>query len=222
MISLHKEVHEIVLKRVCFEDQEADKREFFFFPQNMSMLDLNVDNITHDHADGNPSTCVQKGLQLKSFLPDISDSKTSNSSVWNPLAEEDSSNSSSDPFLFSLLKKERDDGSEFHHTTAQEAEIVTVTTRTLFPVISDRGGRMASDFNKLGLWGKKSTQWQNNLNLSFPEPGEQKGLRTTTLQQKQPQARKRRRGPKSRSSQYRGVTFYRRTGRWESHIWYGI
>ncbi|XP_068313779.1 uncharacterized protein [Pyrus communis] len=25
--------------------------------------------------------------------------------------------------------------------------------------------------------------------------------------------------PRSRSSQYRGVTFYRRTGRWESHIW---
>lgn len=33
------------------------------------------------------------------------------------------------------------------------------------------------------------------------------------------QARKCRRGPRSRSSQYRGVTFYRRTGRWESHIW---
>ena len=31
---------------------------------------------------------------------------------------------------------------------------------------------------------------------------------------------KSRRGPRSRSSQYRGVTFYRRTGRWESHIWY--
>ncbi|KAJ9158975.1 hypothetical protein P3X46_024511 [Hevea brasiliensis] len=30
---------------------------------------------------------------------------------------------------------------------------------------------------------------------------------------------RRRRGPRSRSSQYRGVTFYRRTGRWESHIW---
>ncbi|XP_052160032.1 APETALA2-like protein 5 [Oryza glaberrima] len=28
-----------------------------------------------------------------------------------------------------------------------------------------------------------------------------------------------RRGPRSRSSQYRNVTFYRRTGRWESHIW---
>lgn len=35
----------------------------------------------------------------------------------------------------------------------------------------------------------------------------------------QVQARKGRRGPRSRSSQYRGVTFYRRTGRWESHIW---
>ncbi|XP_023518569.1 floral homeotic protein APETALA 2-like [Cucurbita pepo subsp. pepo] len=31
--------------------------------------------------------------------------------------------------------------------------------------------------------------------------------------------KKGRRGPKSRSSQYRGVTCYRRTGRWESHIW---
>ncbi|KAL7127346.1 hypothetical protein ABFS83_14G247900 [Erythranthe nasuta] len=35
----------------------------------------------------------------------------------------------------------------------------------------------------------------------------------------QVQAKKSRRGPRSRSSQYRGVTFYRRTGRWESHIW---
>ncbi|EXC27773.1 AP2-like ethylene-responsive transcription factor TOE2 [Morus notabilis] len=39
----------------------------------------------------------------------------------------------------------------------------------------------------------------------------------------QPAAMKKcRRGPRSRSSQYRGVTFYRRTGRWESHIWFGI
>ncbi|GFP95671.1 ethylene-responsive transcription factor rap2-7 [Phtheirospermum japonicum] len=38
-------------------------------------------------------------------------------------------------------------------------------------------------------------------------------------QEQQVQARKSRRGPRSRSSQYRGVTFYRRTGRWESHIW---
>ncbi|XP_022634911.1 ethylene-responsive transcription factor RAP2-7 isoform X1 [Vigna radiata var. radiata] len=36
---------------------------------------------------------------------------------------------------------------------------------------------------------------------------------------RQPLVKKSRRGPRSRSSQYRGVTFYRRTGRWESHIW---
>ncbi|KAJ8437025.1 hypothetical protein Cgig2_010370 [Carnegiea gigantea] len=35
----------------------------------------------------------------------------------------------------------------------------------------------------------------------------------------QPIMKKSRRGPRSRSSQYRGVTYYRRTGRWESHIW---
>ncbi|XP_060170204.1 ethylene-responsive transcription factor RAP2-7 isoform X2 [Lycium barbarum] len=38
-------------------------------------------------------------------------------------------------------------------------------------------------------------------------------------QQQQQPVKKSRRGPRSRSSQYRGVTFYRRTGRWESHIW---
>nr|WPD49283.1 APETALA2-like protein [Agave tequilana] len=36
--------------------------------------------------------------------------------------------------------------------------------------------------------------------------------------QQQQMMKRTRRGPRSRSSQYRGVTFYRRTGRWESHI----
>ncbi|KAJ0771491.1 putative transcription factor AP2-EREBP family [Helianthus annuus] len=38
-------------------------------------------------------------------------------------------------------------------------------------------------------------------------------------QQLKQHVRRSRRGPRPRSSQYRGVTFYRRTGRWESHIW---
>ncbi|CAN1304574.1 APETALA2-like protein 2 [Linum perenne] len=38
-------------------------------------------------------------------------------------------------------------------------------------------------------------------------------------QLQKPPVKKNRRGPRSKSSQYRGVTFYRRTGRWESHIW---
>ncbi|EYU39564.1 hypothetical protein MIMGU_mgv1a021246mg [Erythranthe guttata] len=69
------------------------------------------------------------------------------------------------------------------------------------------------------------------LNLSVPEvPGGGGGglelgiykaaqLPAATNQAPQPQVKKSRRGPRSRSSQYRGVTFYRRTGRWESHIW---
>lgn len=179
----------------------------------MAMFDLNV-NINHAVADD--SSCAQKGVQLQSFPTEISDSRTSNSAVLNP-AEEDSSNNSS-PLIFDILKKEKD-GSEFYDATerdnkeqnmAKEAEVVT---KTLFPVTADKGGRVP-DF-KLGLWEK--TQW---LNLSFPEPDAQNGMKT--LQQKLPHLRKNRRGPRSRSSQYRGVTFYRRTGRWESHIWYGL
>ncbi|KAF2294844.1 hypothetical protein GH714_021406 [Hevea brasiliensis] len=48
---------------------------------------------------------------------------------------------------------------------------------------------------------------------------EPSGGRAENCARKQQQMRKSRRGPRSRSSQYRGVTFYRRTGRWESHIW---
>ncbi|XP_042408833.1 APETALA2-like protein 1 isoform X2 [Zingiber officinale] len=56
------------------------------------------------------------------------------------------------------------------------------------------------------------------------DSSEAKVLHPKQWQQLQPQLqqqqmKKSRRGPRSRSSQYRGVTFYRRTGRWESHIW---
>ncbi|KAL6552889.1 hypothetical protein OROHE_008253 [Orobanche hederae] len=66
------------------------------------------------------------------------------------------------------------------------------------------------------------------LNLSAPEVsnigGVELGIYKAQLpasnhQVQLPQVKKSRRGPRSRSSQYRGVTFYRRTGRWESHIW---
>ncbi|KAL1532791.1 ethylene-responsive transcription factor RAP2-7-like isoform X2 [Salvia divinorum] len=60
------------------------------------------------------------------------------------------------------------------------------------------------------------------LNLSVPEEsgGVELGICKAQLPVTTPvQPKKSRRGPRSRSSQYRGVTFYRRTGRWESHIW---
>ncbi|KAM3398594.1 ethylene-responsive transcription factor RAP2-7 isoform X1 [Capsicum galapagoense] len=55
------------------------------------------------------------------------------------------------------------------------------------------------------------------IDRSTYDPANTVGFREMPKQQ-QP-VKKSRRGPRSRSSQYRGVTFYRRTGRWESHIW---
>ncbi|KAJ6742598.1 AP2 DOMAIN TRANSCRIPTION FACTOR [Salix viminalis] len=58
---------------------------------------------------------------------------------------------------------------------------------------------------------KKILELSNSpVESSHPEP--------VIVAQQKP-VKKSRRGPRSRSSQYRGVTFYRRTGRWESHIW---
>lgn len=55
----------------------------------------------------------------------------------------------------------------------------------------------------------------------FPKIGEVTEERSVLMEQQEMQQVKKisRRGPRPRSSQYRGVTFYRRTGRWESHIW---
>ena len=52
----------------------------------------------------------------------------------------------------------------------------------------------------------------------FPVRGSPRRMDPLVQQQVQ-QVKRSRRGPRSKSSQYRGVTFYRRTGRWESHIW---
>ncbi|XP_073271674.1 APETALA2-like protein 1 isoform X6 [Primulina huaijiensis] len=73
------------------------------------------------------------------------------------------------------------------------------------------------------LASSRSKCW---LNLSLPEVsvvgGAELGaykVQVPVNRLQQPPVKKSRRGPRSRSSQYRGVTFYRRTGRWESHIW---
>ncbi|KAF7823476.1 ethylene-responsive transcription factor RAP2-7-like isoform X1 [Senna tora] len=69
--------------------------------------------------------------------------------------------------------------------------------------------------SSLALPSRKS--W---MGLSFDHQGVNREIKMVQVQQQpQPQVKKSRRGPRSRSSQYRGVTFYRRTGRWESHIW---
>ncbi|XP_059300478.1 ethylene-responsive transcription factor RAP2-7-like isoform X2 [Lycium ferocissimum] len=94
-------------------------------------------------------------------------------------------------FNFGILKAETSNHSEF-------------VTRQLFPV--DENGEL----------NRKQT---DRVILSSGRPGFVDLPIVQQPEQVKPQVKKSRRGPRSRSSQYRGVTFYRRTGRWESHIW---
>ncbi|KAK7272114.1 hypothetical protein RJT34_28520 [Clitoria ternatea] len=155
-------------------------------------LNLNAESTQNDHDS------------VMDKLPEAS-SGTSNSSIVNA---EGSSNGEGDEdscstraatgdvytFSFGILKVEGESGDH------------VVPTKELFPVSA-------------GNWqGQSSTSSfparKRAVDLSLEgENGEMKVV------QVQPQVKKSRRGPRSRSSQYRGVTFYRRTGRWESHIW---
>ncbi|KAK7252818.1 hypothetical protein RIF29_37037 [Crotalaria pallida] len=89
-------------------------------------------------------------------------------------------------------------------------------TQQLFPVEEESevaapsggGGGSSSSFPRAHWVGVKFCQSEGVVGGG--------GLKS--LEMSQPM-KKSRRGPRSRSSQYRGVTFYRRTGRWESHIW---
>ncbi|GMI81002.1 TARGET OF EARLY ACTIVATION TAGGED (EAT) 1, related to AP2.7 [Hibiscus trionum] len=93
-------------------------------------------------------------------------------------------------------------------------------TISLFPVdVEGNGGKSTEPSLKkwLDLGGSREAPYHMD-----GEGGAE--LRILAHQQQQQvqlrqQVKKSRRGPRSRSSQYRGVTFYRRTGRWESHIW---
>ncbi|KAL2332069.1 hypothetical protein Fmac_019650 [Flemingia macrophylla] len=142
-------------------------------------------------------------LVLLDKFPEAS-SGTSNSSVVNAEGSSNddscSTRAAADVFTFNfgILKVEGANG------------VVTATaTKELFPVSA-------------GNWqGQSSTSsFQAKTSLMDLSVDHQKGeVKVVQVQQQQPQVKKSRRGPRSRSSQYRGVTFYRRTGRWESHIW---
>ncbi|XP_030544212.1 ethylene-responsive transcription factor RAP2-7-like isoform X2 [Rhodamnia argentea] len=190
------------------------------------MLDLNLEMISSDSscdggqnkiALGEPEEEEAAKLHEASGNCDMEeDSGTSNSTIVASAEEasgnagdENSSNTTSSSSIFDVMKeKEGKDGFKAGDPRPSPQGLIT---RQLFPVAGAiEHGHEVSD---LGLGSPARPQW---LNLSFGEPaGGQAEFRI--LQQKQ--QRKSRRGPRSRSSQYRGVTFYRRTGRWESHIW---
>ncbi|XP_038678480.1 ethylene-responsive transcription factor RAP2-7-like isoform X2 [Tripterygium wilfordii] len=87
-------------------------------------------------------------------------------------------------------------------------------TKEFFPVSKGvRGGFLSTE-----MQGQYSSSFskRNWIELTFERDREGE---VPVVQQASQPPKKSRRGPKSRSSEYRGVTFYRRTGRWESHIW---
>ncbi|PKU72043.1 Floral homeotic protein APETALA 2 [Dendrobium catenatum] len=99
----------------------------------------------------------------------------------------------------------------FEESYSGESE--TVVTHQFFP-ISERKPELP--LLTLGAGGMPPEQ-NTRFGLKLSEPAMAGGV-VKNMVVSQP-IKKSRRGPRSRSSQYRGVTFYRRTGRWESHIW---
>ncbi|KAH7842104.1 hypothetical protein Vadar_001517 [Vaccinium darrowii] len=155
------------------------------------MLDLNLTSFPSNSISDHYETVTEK-------FPEH-DSGTSNSSLVNvdPSSNADDQDSSSttatngaaDTTFF---------GYRFGILKATECEEHNgnrLVTKQLFPV-SGGGGVVVEASNSRPQW----------LDLSVRA-------------EKQAPVKKSRRGPRSKSSQYRGVTFYRRTGRWESHIW---
>ncbi|XP_073000945.1 APETALA2-like protein 3 isoform X2 [Typha latifolia] len=163
------------------------------------MLDLNS---TEDSSDFN-----KKRLSERSG----SDSGTSDSSVLNAEGIEFGIlKSSASMEKGNAVEEETEEDGNGHEGSPESG----VITRQLFPMpaVSEVAeeppiSSFSSSSSRLN-WG----------DLNICQATVQPDLRV--LQQQQPQqVKKSRRGPRSRSSQYRGVTFYRRTGRWESHIW---
>lgn len=101
------------------------------------------------------------------------------------------------------------------HNNSPELEPPMIT-RQFFPVDeSSETMGIASEASATSTFPR--SHWVG-VKFSQTEPVRSAGVPGKSVEVPQP-LKKSRRGPRSRSSQYRGVTFYRRTGRWESHIW---
>ncbi|EPS70767.1 hypothetical protein M569_03990, partial [Genlisea aurea] len=124
---------------------------------------------------------------------------------------DDAGGSTSDSVSSAVVMPEDDDGERkrsgrlFGFSVDEMGASSSPVTRQFFPV--DHAGDRPANFPRAHWAAVK-------FNESHPRAGAGSFISPAA----QP-VKKSRRGPRSRSSQYRGVTFYRRTGRWESHIW---
>ncbi|KAF5930917.1 hypothetical protein HYC85_031790 [Camellia sinensis] len=185
------------------------------------MLDLNL-SVVHN----------ENSMAITEKFPDgsggqMDESGTSNSSIVNVevssnAGDDDDSCSTRVPgrdifaFNFGIMKL----GGECNDNTTEEGKEDRMTqsefvTRQLFPVSGDAGLTVGQSLAP----SPGALLRPNLVDLSFGQASSGGLQEVRVLQPQQQQVKKSRRGPRSRSSQYRGVTFYRRTGRWESHIW---
>ncbi|XP_071738533.1 ethylene-responsive transcription factor RAP2-7-like [Rutidosis leptorrhynchoides] len=164
----------------------------------MEMLDLNVDVVV--------SVIDREDRQ--------SDIHSSNSASSDEFKAGDDDPLVSDDVLYSCVTDNR--SIHINIITENGESMENVLTKQLFPVdryaeldarLTRSSSSASSDISLLGA------DW---LNLKVEESVAPNMHMQPLIPQK---IRKSRRGPQSRSSEYRGVTFYRRTGRWESHIW---
>ncbi|MCL7047138.1 hypothetical protein MKW94_014881 [Papaver nudicaule] len=150
---------------------------------------------------------------------------------YNRNNQDNNSNSNSKIFGFSMSltqEEEEDQGEEVQCLSDTEPSDEVAITRQFFPV-----GESSSSPEIEAPVDGGSLPRAHWVGVRFCQSGTSVGgaggvdsrnelsSASTISQQQQPAQmnKKSRRGPRSRSSQYRGVTFYRRTGRWESHIW---
>lgn len=169
------------------------------------MFDLNLSDFSPEAVSDGVDTESEKILGVS--ISQMENSGTSNSSVVNV----DSSSTAGD--VDSCFDHQLD-VSAFNFGRLKSSTGVNgsnsrgvVISKNLFP----------TDTREVVAESARTERW---LDLSGSFHGSPKTTIVNQAQQQRQMVKKSRRGPRSRSSQYRGVTFYRRTGRWESHIWY--
>ncbi|MFS8012625.1 putative transcription factor AP2-EREBP family [Helianthus anomalus] len=176
------------------------------------MLDLNIE--VSRNTNINNSISDYSGLETaKKYVPEAHQSEIhvhSGTSVSSEVDDESSvSYNATENRSFDIdLFNKKGESNETSH--------VDLITRQFFPVSGylkveeELGSRLTAPSLVKSVHG---ADWLN-LKVLVSEPVQQ-NVKPVQLQK----VKKGRRGPPSKSSPYRGVTFYRRTGRWESHIW---
>ncbi|KAG7637779.1 DNA-binding domain superfamily [Arabidopsis thaliana x Arabidopsis arenosa] len=171
------------------------------------MLDLNLDADSPESTQYGGDSYLDRQTSDNSAGNRVEESGTSTSSVINADGDEDSCSTRAFTLSFDILKVGSSSGGD-------ESPVASASvTKEFFPVSGDCG-------HLRDVEGSSSSR--NWIDLSFDRIGDGETKLVTPVPTPAPvpaQVKKSRRGPRSRSSQYRGVTFYRRTGRWESHIW---